>query len=578
MACVDQAPVTKEYKLLRLRSYLSGEALAAIESLGHSAIAYDSALERLERKFGGECRLFAAQMEKFERFPVVKAGDSQQLEKLADLLDLTVINLKETGRDSELGDGILYSTSLRRLPEGLVTQFQRWLFENSKPPSLIQLRDFLNREAEFLTVAQEATAGLSSERRLRSGLPNVSRDFPSSPPEADGPSSSQCLAVVVAEVENQLKQLTVEERSSFVFEKRLCFNCLKPGHSARRCRSRQRCATCNWRHHSLLHVDRSVPPRSHPTHSATNSLEVMSSSVTHGESVVFLMTASVPVSGSGAQATTRVFFDLGSQASFVSSDLVKRVKLKLLGKRRLELTAFEAEPTVSLVNVWEIGLVGLDGTHHSVQVLERPRIEMKIPAVPSPVAQRWKQRGISLADGPDTGEVEILLGADYANNFLQDKVTVDKEVVWRTTFGWVLSGGSSRQPETSVQVAYVGTPTEQPLERSTKWPAFPTPIEDNRNTVAMTKEGSSSTTLRVVFKAIWILLFVCAAVCAVHLELVDGSSADDFILAYRRFGARYGTPGLIRSDNGTGFVAAARTLSSTVKWVFNPPPPPPPPY
>ena len=115
MACVDQAPVTKEYKLLQLRSYLSGEALAAFESLGHSAIAYDSALERRKRRFGGERLLFAAQMEKLERFPVVKAGDSQQLEKLADLLDLTVINLKETGQDSELGDRVLYSMSLRRL-------------------------------------------------------------------------------------------------------------------------------------------------------------------------------------------------------------------------------------------------------------------------------------------------------------------------------------------------------------------------------------------------------------------------------------------------------------------------------
>ena len=68
-----------------------------LESLGHSAIAYDSALERLERKFGGERWLFSAQMEKFEHFPVVKAGDSRQLEKLADLLDLTVINLKDDG-------------------------------------------------------------------------------------------------------------------------------------------------------------------------------------------------------------------------------------------------------------------------------------------------------------------------------------------------------------------------------------------------------------------------------------------------------------------------------------------------
>ena len=53
MACVDKAPATAEYKLLQLKKYLSGEALAAVESLGHSAEAYEAAKSRLERKFGG---------------------------------------------------------------------------------------------------------------------------------------------------------------------------------------------------------------------------------------------------------------------------------------------------------------------------------------------------------------------------------------------------------------------------------------------------------------------------------------------------------------------------------------------
>ena len=43
MACVDQAPATAEYKLLQLRKCLAGEALRAIESLGHSATAYHTA-------------------------------------------------------------------------------------------------------------------------------------------------------------------------------------------------------------------------------------------------------------------------------------------------------------------------------------------------------------------------------------------------------------------------------------------------------------------------------------------------------------------------------------------------------
>ena len=38
-ACVDQAPATAEYKQLQLRQCLAGEALKAIESLGHSAAA-----------------------------------------------------------------------------------------------------------------------------------------------------------------------------------------------------------------------------------------------------------------------------------------------------------------------------------------------------------------------------------------------------------------------------------------------------------------------------------------------------------------------------------------------------------
>ena len=53
MACIDQAPATTEYKLLQLCQHLSGEALKAIENLGHSAAAYQIAKERLERKFGG---------------------------------------------------------------------------------------------------------------------------------------------------------------------------------------------------------------------------------------------------------------------------------------------------------------------------------------------------------------------------------------------------------------------------------------------------------------------------------------------------------------------------------------------
>lgn len=45
----SSSPITAEYKLLQLQQYLSVEVQKAIENLGHSAVAYQIARERLEK-------------------------------------------------------------------------------------------------------------------------------------------------------------------------------------------------------------------------------------------------------------------------------------------------------------------------------------------------------------------------------------------------------------------------------------------------------------------------------------------------------------------------------------------------
>ncbi|KHJ87701.1 hypothetical protein OESDEN_12518, partial [Oesophagostomum dentatum] len=63
---------------------------------------------------------------------------------------------------------------------------------------------------------------------------------------------------------------------------------------------------------------------------------------------------------------------------------------------------------------------------------------------------------------------------------------------------------------------------------------------------------------------IWICLFTCMATRAVHLELVHSNSTQEFILAFRRFIARRGTPDYIVSDNSTTFCSASDTLESVI--------------
>ena len=116
MACVDQAPATAEYKLLQLRQCLAGEALRAIKSLGHSATGYQTAKERLDRKFGGQRRQIALYLEELDNFRPIRPGNSKDIERYADLLDIAIVNLKEANRSEELQDGLLYMKLQKKLP------------------------------------------------------------------------------------------------------------------------------------------------------------------------------------------------------------------------------------------------------------------------------------------------------------------------------------------------------------------------------------------------------------------------------------------------------------------------------
>ena len=77
-------------------------------------------------------------------------------------------------------------------------------------------------------------------------------------------------------------------------------------------------------------------------------------------------------------------------------------------------------------------------------------------------------------------------------------------------------------------------------------------------------------------RKLYILLFTCAVVRAVHLELVDSLSLEDFILAFKRFVARRGHPSIIYSDNAQTFKAAHKVLQRELgymglDWKFSAP-------
>ena len=190
--------------------------------------------------------------------------------------------------------------------------------------------------------------------------------------------SGQCLSVLVEDTQTTLKQLTMPARDDFIREHWLCFNCLRPGHPAKYCRSPARCAICKRWHHTLLHLDQEPP-------------QLIISSVICQTAPVHLITTATTVASRRGMATARVFFDHSLQVSFVAANQAERVGAKCLGYRRIELAGLGSQPSVYNVCEYEVELIGVDGRPHEVTAQERVRLDLRIPPVTQSTIERWQQ-------------------------------------------------------------------------------------------------------------------------------------------------------------------------------------------
>jgi len=266
--CVHNQPISAELKLLQLRQCLAGAPLKTIESFGYSAAAYQAAMSRLEAKFGGTKRQVAVHLEALDKFQPIRAGRGRELEKFADLLQVAVINLKDTGRDVELQAGTFYTRLLQKLNPQLLAQYNRWVYERAASESVETLLEWTTREAEFMVNAAETLDGVvptttypntaparqtvrapthtTHERQHRT---HVTSDATLQCPECQGNHGlSKCAA---------FQQLTVDQRWLKAKQFRICFRCLSSGHQGTDCERSRICGidNCARSHHRLLHIN-----------------------------------------------------------------------------------------------------------------------------------------------------------------------------------------------------------------------------------------------------------------------------------------------------------------------------------
>ena len=92
----------------------------------------------------------------------INADNPRELERFADIVERTVVSLKENKKFADLEGGTLYAIVLEKLPQALLSQYYRWIKEKGSLESLEELRRWVAEEAEYQVQASEIKHGFSS--------------------------------------------------------------------------------------------------------------------------------------------------------------------------------------------------------------------------------------------------------------------------------------------------------------------------------------------------------------------------------------------------------------------------------
>lgn len=228
---------------------------------------------------------------------------------------------------------------------------------------------------------------------------------------------------------------SIDERTKVATDKKWCFNCLKPSHQLKACRSVFSCRSCKRKHHTLLCRDNS-----------NISKPVAATLVSRAQSntTVLLATALVQVRDAfGNMQTFRALFDTGSQNNFITVSAVNR----------LNLQPCNTTSSISGLGEAPASIVGDVSCH--VGTNDRILFHLDMHVISSicgdqPIAKLnnsgWSHiESLSLADpGYDVpGPIDILFGADvFADSLVNETIKgkPNQPAAFNSIFGWLLLG------------------------------------------------------------------------------------------------------------------------------------------
>ncbi|XP_073831622.1 uncharacterized protein [Musca autumnalis] len=457
---IDCKSITPVEKLFYLRQSTQGEALEIVKRSPLTNDGFENAWTNLKDRFENKRILVNSQLKILFNLAAVKNESAGEIKRLQRDVNNCITSLKLHQIDVESWDPIFVFLCSTKLPITTLSLWEQTVSNKTEISKWSDLDTFLTARFQSL----ETVFDLANSFDVRMPETFETQKLYSSNQGIKYSLKVNKKSSVVCSEEHSLKYCTsflkmdTKHRFFVVKKNNLCIMCFGSSHLLKECRSSSSCSICRGKHHTLLHRESrqsNIDSNAEKDCSTSTSQQARHNSTSEGNiqncfadtrSQTLLGTAIVTIVVNGVTCTARALIDSGSQATFITEKL----------QRRLNLSAKEVNANVSGLNgasawssVKKCKFV-LKSPHNgdfevgvSAHVL--PRLTENLPSYSITFPDSFSLGIAPLAD-PKFGrssQVDILIGGDIYPQILLDGVQRSISgslVAQETIFGWVLTG------------------------------------------------------------------------------------------------------------------------------------------
>jgi len=415
---------------------------------------YEAAVESLKRRYGREGLQLQVYLRELLQLVIQNVTKKERipLDKLYMKLESHLRALKTLDLSKAEPSLYFYPLVESSLPEEVMRAWLRSTPEaaaengKAKDSKLDSLMNFIKKEVEgeqqiqlAQNTFQEARIGQTKQNSQKHDRKSSNK---SEIPTAAGLFSGHTSTCVFCDKSHdsnlcgQAQDMTLNEKTFKIKSKRVCFTCLKGGHSYQKCKAFVKCIVCKKRHPTIMCPE---------LHKKEEVIAAPTQSNLNCTNEVMLQTLKVDIVASNIRKTVRALLDPGAQRSYIKKKTTDELSLTAEGDVKLNHFLFGGRSEIKDHKQYHILVEGQHQVGGRVlEVLDQKSICGSIPRMHK---GRWmqelKEKSVWVADlGEDVPEIELLIGSDYYGSILTGKKVELQNglVAIETVFGWTLSG------------------------------------------------------------------------------------------------------------------------------------------